>query len=1054
MKKALKIIGISLGSVVGIALIAVCIAVWFVFTPAKLTPIVKKYIPEFVTCQAELDTVDLTFFSSFPRFGLRLHNVALINPMEGAPSDTVAFIEDLVATVDVDEYLSNENIIVNGVYLYNTKASIYVNKDSVANYDIFVSDTIAEEDTTSSSLFNALAIKDVELKKITATYVDVPSKMNASIKDINLSADVLMEDDAIATDLKMTSGAIDFALTDSTQLVATINNLETKFSGGIESYSDIKGNLKLFLTGVSATMGETQYADSLNVQAELPLEASLDSLKFALTDALIGINEHQISLTGDTEIGDDIRMNMNFSTNNIALNKLFPLVPEEMMKEYLDGINLDGVIQLTGNVRGIMNDTLMPLFSVDAAYSEGTVVVDGLGHDLYDVVANAHVNIDLNEEKNSAIKINSLSAKTGKSSVTATGDILDLMNEMNFNLKLNARLWLLDLKNDIPDYIFATGWADAALTAQCNMDALTNVDLKRIKANGTISLSDFDAVYEDSTFVNSKKMSIDIALPSTHTTNEFKELLDLGIKSDKLNLIMTDFFKADLGNANLRLGLSDVMDTTQDVALACDFDIKNVNYVMEADTISAMVRHPQGTAKMYPKGKNTGYVCLFNCDSIYARVAEDLSARTGVVNIDAKAEYDESQEDMILQWNPDVKLNFNQGQIAISAIETPIKISKIKCDFNKNRFNIDQSKVILGNSDFQLTGIIKNIADYINGEDLLKGELEFTSDYTDIMELMDIVSGVGDTTEVADDQALRNDQPQEQVETVVDSANIEEDNPFMVPLGVDIVLKTDIKKALVGKTIIEHAGGGVTIRDGVLVIEEMGFTCDAAQMQLTAMYRSARKNHLFAGLDFHLIDISVADLIEMIPDIDTIVPMLKSFSGKAEFHLAAETYLKSNYDPKFSTLRGAAAIKGKDLVVMDSETFEQISKLLLFNKKKTKNVVDSLDVEMTVFRNEVDLYPFVVSMDKYQAVLSGYHNLDMTYNYHISLTKSPLFFKLGLNILGNLDDLKFKLAKCQYKKLYKPEKRGVVDEQILSLKKTISSSLQANVKDQDVLIKD
>ena len=117
-------------------------------------------------------------------------------------------------------------------------------------------------------------------------------------------------------------------------------------------------------------------------------------------------------------------------------------------------------------------------------------------------------------------------------------------------------------------------------------------------------------------------------------------------------------------------------------------------------------------------------------------------------------------------------------------------------------------------------------------------------------------------------------------------------------------------------------------------------------------------------------------------------------------------------------------------------------------------MIDSLDVEMTVFRNEVDLYPFVVSMDKYQAVLSGYHNLDMTYNYHISLTKSPLLFKLGLNIMGNLEDLKFRLAKCQYKKLYKPQKRGVVDEQILALKKTISSSLQAGVKNQDALMKD
>ena len=932
------------------------------------------------------------------------------------------------------------------MYLNNTQANIYVNADSAANYDVFVIDTTAVEDTTTTSIFKALAIKDVELKDISASYVDVPSKMNASIKNVFLSADVLMENDDIATDLKMTSGAIDFAMTDSTQLVAAINNLETKFSGGIGNYSDIQGTLKLFLTGVSATMGETQYADSLNVQAVLPLEASLDSLKFVLTDALIGINEHQISLTGDTEIGDDIRMNMNFSTNNIALNKLFPLVPEKMMKEYLDGINLDGIIQLTGNVRGILNDTLMPLITADATYSDGSVIIDGLGHDLYDVAANAHLNIDLNEEKNSAIKINSVSAKTGKSSVTANGDILDLMNKMNFNLKLNAHLWLLDLKNDIPDYIFATGWADAALTANCSLDALTDVDLQHIIANGTINLSDFDAVYEDSTFVTSKKMAIDVKLPSTHTCQEFKELLDLGITSDNMNVTMTDFFKADLHDADLRLGLSDVMDTTQEVALACDFDISNVKYIMETDTISATIRHPKGTAKMYPKGNNTGYICLFNCDSVYAKVADVVSARTGIINIDAKAEYDEKQEDALLQWNPDVKLNFNQGQIAITDLEIPIKVSKIKCDMNKNRFNIDQSKVIFGNSDFELQGSIRNIADYINGEDLLKGDLTFTSNYTDIMEIVNTISGIGDTTEVAEEQMIAN--------STADSTELEEDNPFMVPLGVDIVLKTDIKKALVGNTIIEHAGGGVTIRDGVLVIEEMGFTCDAAQMQLTAMYRSERKNHLFTGLDFHLIDISIADLIDMIPDIDTLVPMLKSFSGKAEFHLAAETYLKSNYDPKFSTLRGAAAIKGKDLVVMDNETYQQISKLLLFNKKKTKNIIDSLDVEMTAFRNEVDVYPFVVSMDKYQAVLSGYHNLDMTYNYHISLTKSPLLFKLGLNILGNLDDLKFKLAKCQYKKLYKPEKRGVVDEQILSLKKIISSSLQANVKNQDALIKD
>lgn len=134
----------------------------------------------------------------------------------------------------------------------------------------------------------------------------------------------------------------------------------------------------------------------------------------------------------------------------------------------------------------------------------------------------------------------------------------------------------------------------------------------------------------------------------------------------------------------------------------------------------------------------------------------------------------------------------------------------------------------------------------------------------------------------------------------------------------------------------------------------MGLTSDAARLQLTALYKSPRKNHLFLGLDFHLLDIQIDKLIQMIPEVDTVLPMLKSFAGNAEFHFAIETYLKSNYDLKYSTLRGAAAINGKDLVVLDEETYGKISKLLQF-KKGTTNKIDSLSAEATIFKNEVDV---------------------------------------------------------------------------------------------------
>jgi hypothetical protein len=129
---------------------------------------------------------------------------------------------------------------------------------------------------------------------------------------------------------------------------------------------------------------------------------------------------------------------------------------------------------------------------------------------------------------------------------------------------------------------------------------------------------------------------------------------------------------------------------------------------------------------------------------------------------------------------------------------------------------------------------------------------------------------------------------------------------------------------------------------------------------------------------------------------------------------------------------------------MDGETFSEIAKKLRFNKK-TENKIDSLSAEFTVFRNEVDIYPFLIVMDKYKAVVSGKHNLDMNFDYHISVTDSPLPFRLGVDVKGNLDDMKFIPAKCKYANLYRPSERREVDNKQLEIRKKIRDALTNKV---------
>ena len=133
-----------------------------------------------------------------------------------------------------------------------------------------------------------------------------------------------------------------------------------------------------------------------------------------------------------------------------------------------------------------------------------------------------------------------------------------------------------------------------------------------------------------------------------------------------------------------------------------------------------------------------------------------------------------------------------------------------------------------------------------------------------------------------------------------------------------------------------------------------------------------------------------------------------------DFDATAEAVLDSNLNVKIPSLKAAMHIKGDSLVLMDGETFAEISKTLMFKNKK-RNVFDSISVNLTVQDGNVTVYPFLLQIDRYKAAVGGTQGLDMNFNYHISVLKSPLPFKAGVNITGNLDKMKIRIGRRSIK---------------------------------------
>ena len=63
--------------------------------------------------------------------------------------------------------------------------------------------------------------------------------------------------------------------------------------------------------------------------------------------------------------------------------------------------------------------------------------------------------------------------------------------------------------------------------------------------------------------------------------------------------------------------------------------------------------------------------------------------------------------------------------------------------------------------------------------------------------------------------------------------------------------------------------------------------------------------------------------------------------------------------------------------------------------------------------------------------------MDRNFNYHISVLKSPVPFKLGINVKGNLEKLKFGVGKALYKNAFTPAEIRKVDSARLDLGRQI-----------------
>ena len=953
VKKTLKISGITLGTVLLVLLVAIAFVINFIVTPKKLTPVVLDAANQTLNAHLDMESVELTFFSTFPQFGLKVKNGSLVskalNDSSWCKTDSLLSFKECVLTVNPIAYLTENRIVVHNLSLEEVAVYAYRNKTGKANWEVTRAsvDTIPA-DTASTDFNSEIDIRNIELKHANLVFDDRNTDIYSRIDDANLKLR-----------LSLTKG---------------ISTLGLKFDN------------KNILFWQQGELLVNKIATSLRTDIMVDRQTAVWKLK----DTELDVNGIRLDVNGafrrDT-VAKTIGMDLEYGLHAPSMETVLRMIPKSYVKD--SKVSAKGEVTVSGRVRGVYGDKKLPAVSLKIGIKEASAQYKGLPYGIDEVTADFDAYVDLMRHQPSYLNLKIFHFKGAHTEVLADAKVDDLLDDplITFHTKSTVDLDALAKTFPLQESVTITGKLDADMGMKCRLSALKKQDIGRMKLGGKLELKDFELkdTAKDFDFLG-------------NATFRFRDNETLQAQMDVRKLVLRSrFLSSDIERLVANVSSTNPQDTNRIVSLQCDMEVSKLRASM-GDSIKLYSARAKAQAALGPQEVDVTKPAIdfsLRADSLFFSAAGTRMAMN-VAGIKMKA--DKLNDSL---WMPKGIVGFNRLRFRTPEFGLPIRMSKTAVTVDGPKITLKNASVRIGRSNMTATGDMMGVYRAMTKGEKLTAHLSLTSDLIDCNQLINSLSFPEDTTEVLTDSV-----PSEM-------------KLFVIPRNIDFELQTDLKKVIFEKMLFENVHGAVDIKNHAIHLEDLSMRALDADMKAVMVYKAGSPRGGYAGFDFKIRNINIAKLVDFVPALDTIVPMLRSFKGRVMFDVAADARLDSAMNIRIPTLRSAIHIKGDSLVLMDGETFAEISKMLMFKNKK-ENVFDSISVNVTVHDGNVTVYPFLVEIDRYKAAVGGEQGLDMNFNYHISILKSPLPFKAGVNISGNLDKMKFRIGKAKYKDAVTP----------------------------------
>ncbi|MBQ3765169.1 MAG: hypothetical protein II874_00330 [Bacteroidales bacterium] len=397
-------------------------------------------------------------------------------------------------------------------------------------------------------------------------------------------------------------------------------------------------------------------------------------------------------------------------------------------------------------------------------------------------------------------------------------------------------------------------------------------------------------------------------------------------------------------------------------------------------------------------------------------------------------------------WDFSGSVSLERGNVLYPSFPLRTQVNNLKSAVSNDRIDLKNVTVTAGGSDVTAKGSLGNLRRSILGPGTLELDALVTSDFLDINELLRAYAyhkayKPARSMERASDEALEKAIAQAELPDSTGSKLL------VIPANLNAKVSLEASGVRYDSLDVSWLAADLAMKQRTLQITNALAATNMGDIFLEGFYATRSKKDIKTGFDLRFEDVTAEKVITLFPAVDTLMPMLKSFAGDLNCELAATADMDTSMRLILPSIDGILKISGKDLsIASTSQEFQKIARYLLFKNKKGA-YVEGMTVTGMVRDDVLEVFPFVMDLDRYTLAASGLQHLDEAFTYHLSSIKSPLLVKFGVNVWGeDFNHVKYGLARAKYRSVNVPDFSKQLDTVQYSLLASIHNIFELGVE--------